>query len=152
MEQPMSRLAEKIEIVRAELAEVEAELAEFDAEIAKEPTRACLHTRGDILSRVNDARRRLANLEREEAKRIRCDAAVAVSRANDEVRRRAAESARRSEAKSTAEGGRRFPGSVMPPEAVAALESLVNAGYAANKTLVLVRALLEAVDRQRAVD
>ena len=71
---------------------------------------------------------------------------------NTDPRRRAAESARRSEAKSTAEGGRRFPGSVMPAEAVAALESLLGEGYAPTKTRVFVRALLEAVERQRAVD
>lgn len=118
----MSRVAKQILSLQAELAEVEALLA-------NEPPDAAIDM-SSLTSRAS-----LLRLE------------IAAIKAS---RRSGSENSRKYEAKRIANGGRRFPGTVMPPEAASALDSLRNAGYAANTTQVFVRALLEAVERQRA--
>lgn len=48
------------------------------------------------------------------------------------------------EARQVKAGGRRMPGSMMSPQAVAALDQLIAAGYASSMTACIERALKEA--------
>lgn len=118
----MSRVSKRIMSLQAELAEVEALLANAPPDAAVDMS--------SLTSRASLLRWEIA--------------AVTSSRRSCSL------NSRNYEAKRIANGGRRFPGTVMPPEAASAIDSLRNAGYAANTTQVLVRALMEAVERQRA--
>lgn len=55
-----------------------------------------------------------------------------------------AERVRASEARKIQEGGRRMPGGVMPPDAVAALDKLIAAGYGNSTSGCIFRAIIEA--------
>ena len=57
------------------------------------------------------------------------------------------EHVRASEARKVAKGGRRLPGTVLPPDAAEALRKLQAKGYAGSVTQCIARALVEAANR-----
>lgn len=61
-----------------------------------------------------------------------------------------AQRVRASEARSIGAGAVRMPGGLLPAEAATALSDLVDAGYAASKTAVIAKALIET--RRRVVN
>jgi hypothetical protein len=60
-----------------------------------------------------------------------------------------AQRVRASETRKIGAGGRRLPGSILPPDASAALEKLVNEAYGDSATACIARALVEAAERMR---
>lgn len=60
-----------------------------------------------------------------------------------------AQRVRDSEARSIDAGAVRMPGGLLPAEAAVALSELVESGYAASKTAVIAKALIEASGRSR---